>query len=504
MFAVFVALVLIVASWLAYLYKDIYWARKKCDWMPHAPAWPFIGGILEFGGHTRTIDDIGRLLNNPSKLCFLQIANHWHIMVKNYDLMEFVLSSNTILDKSSEYRYIANWLGTGLLTAPGYKWRQRRKIITPAFHFSILEQFVEIFEANATIMVSKLEREALDKESVDIYRYITAYALDTICETAMGVKIDTQDNKNQDYVFAVKDVSRITLTRAFSAWRGIDFLFQFSQDYKNQQKNLSILHGFTKSIIDKRRQLLNEIKPNNEDKEKDVFGRKRKMAFLDLLLNATTVDGQPLSMEDIREEVDTFMFEGHDTTASASSFAIYLLANHPEVQKLARDEQIEIFGKDKEKTVCYQDLQDMKYLELVLKETLRIYPSVPFVGRITNEELNYKGHIIPKGTILMLHLYGMNHDPDYFKDPEEFRPERFQDLSGKYPYSYIPFSAGPRNCIGQKFAMLEMKSIVSKVLRNFELYPTNPPHKLVLSAEAVLKSLNGVNIRLKKYNWAQN
>jgi cytochrome P450 family 4 len=139
----------------------------------------------------------------------------------------------------------------------------------------------------------------------------------------------------------------------------------------------------------------------------------------------------------------------------------------------------------------------MKYLEQVIKETLRLYPSVPFYGRKTNEAVEFNGSTIPEGVTITIFAYAIHRDPKYFEDPEQFNPSRFEKFDGKLPYCFIPFSAGPRNCIGQKFAMLEMKSTLSKIIRKFELMPSTPQHKLQLAAEAVLKSANGVKISLK-------
>ena len=109
------------------------------------------------------------------------------------------------------------------------------------------------------------------------------------------------------------------------------------------------------------------------------------MAFLDVLLQAT-IDGKPLSQEDIREEVDTFMFEGHDTTTSGISYCLYLLARHAKVQQRAFNEVIEVLGEDREKPVSMRDLQDLKYLEAVIKESLRMFPPVPMIGRQITED----------------------------------------------------------------------------------------------------------------------
>lgn len=110
------------------------------------------------------------------------------------------------------------------------------------------------------------------------------------------------------------------------------------------------------------------------------------MAFLDVLLQST-VDGKPLSNQDIREEVDTFMFEGHDTTTSGISYTCYLLSRHPEVQQKVFQELRDVIGEDKDAPVTMQQLQDLKYLDCVIKESLRMYPPVPLIGRITEQDV---------------------------------------------------------------------------------------------------------------------
>jgi cytochrome P450 family 4 len=157
-----------------------------------------------------------------------------------------------------------------------------------------------------------------------------------------------------------------------------------------------------------------------------------------------------------------------------------------------------LFGDEKDPTIAYQELQDMKYLELVIKETLRLYPSVPVIGRYTQEDFLFEGQVIPKDTNVGLYIYGLHRNPEYFPEPEKFDPDRFDNLNGSLPFAYIPFSAGPRNCIGQKFAMLEMKNVISKVIRHFELTPAVPRHELILSVETVLRSANGIKVGLKK------
>ncbi|XP_050306003.1 cytochrome P450 4d2-like [Anthonomus grandis grandis] len=495
---IILSIIAIALSYILYQAKKVYIARKHLTkWIPQVPGSLYFGAKSKFGPTKDRIKDTARLLDNPKKSVYLEFLSNWVIITQDYDLMEFILSSNELITKGPHYKNLAKWLGYGLLIANGQKWKTSRRIITPTFHFSILEQFVDVFNSNEAIMIEKLKREAVGKKGVEIYSYITNCALDIICETAMGVKMDSQQNKNKEYTDAVKDMCEILAVRNLSFWKNWDWLFRLSPEYKRQQKNLKILHGFTNSVIEKRKKELESNKDIKKLEEEDSFGRKRRKVFLDLLLESTD---NSLSQDDIRKEVDTFMFAGHDTTSSAATSGILLLSERPDIQKSIRDELKEIIGSDRDRPLTYSDLHNMTYLELVVKEILRIKPPVPFIARQLTQDVKYKDHIIPKDTMISLFLYGMNRDPDFHNDPDKFNPDRFLSTDKK-AYSFLPFSAGPRNCIGQKYAMLELKSMLAKILMNFEILPSEVPHEPDFTVEIVYKSKNGVYVKLKEVDW---
>ncbi|XP_057655374.1 cytochrome P450 4V2-like isoform X2 [Diorhabda carinulata] len=407
---------------------------------------------------------------------------------------ELLLSSTKIIDKSQYYGFLHAWLGTGLLTSTGKKWKKHRRIITPTFHFSILHNYVEVFESVGDVFIEKLGKH-VGSSGFDIFPLVTLCTLDVICETAMGTKLDALNNGSSEYVKSVRTMCSIFIDRISSVLH--PSLYCLTPNYYREQKALKVLHHHTESIIEKR---IEEMSRKDESSYVDTKVKKKRLAFLDLLLNSR-VDGESLSREEIREEVDTFMFEGHDTTAAAISFALYCLSTNPGVQEKAYQEQRNIFGKNlKNAKPTIPQLQDMKYLDKVLKETLRLYPSVPFLARRTpSEEMKFGEYTLPKNIDILISIFAMHRDPIYFPDPLKMDPDRFDDDSNRSnSFVYTPFSAGPRNCIGQKFAMLEMKSIISKVLRNYKLLPTNPFHEIKLVANIVLGSNNGICLTLEK------
>ncbi|ETN65477.1 cytochrome P450 4C1 [Anopheles darlingi] len=256
--------------------------------------------------------------------------------------------------------------------------------------------------------------------------------------------------------------------RMFSLARDYKWVFRLQKASRRQNVLMKVVHDFAQLLQNERERLLT----NQELEETDVDG-KRRMTLLDLLLNVT-IDGKPLSDTDIREEVDTFMFAGHDTTTSCISFACYHLSRNPAIQQKVYEEIQEIVGPDAARIeLTNSTLQDLRYLDLVIKETLRINPSVPIFGRRSAGDMTIDGVPVPKGMEFVILIYALHNDPEFYPEPERFDPERFSEeaQAARPPYSYIPFSVGARNCIGQRYAMLEIKTVLVKVLANYRLLP---------------------------------
>ncbi|PSN54059.1 hypothetical protein C0J52_03127 [Blattella germanica] len=459
------------------------------------------------------------------KIWYSQLFNYFHTIVKEHapifltwvgpkpdvhvmrpEYLEIILNSSKHLDKSYAYDFVHSWLGTGLLTSTGLKWHTHRKLITPTFHFKILDSFVDVFSEKSEIMISKLQKEVGNK-GFDVYPYITKCALDIICETAMGTQIFAQDDGNSEYVKAIYDMSEIVIKRILRPWLHPDIFFKYSALGKRHDECLRVLHGFTSQVIRERKsQMLveKEMSKGISGSEDEYMGKKKRKAFLDLLLEAS-VGSVKLTDEELREEVDTFMFEGHDTTSAGMSWVIYLLGLYPEVQEKAFQEQEAIF-QGSQRSATMKDLNEMKYLERVIKESLRLYPSVPTIGRMTTEECKLGKYTIPKNCALSLQFYFLHRLPEFFPDPEKFDPDRFlpEVVAKRHPYAYLPFSAGPRNCIGQKFAVLEEKTVLSSFIRNYKVTSLEKREDLKLLSELVLRPANGIQITIESRNKKSN
>ncbi|XP_033015578.1 cytochrome P450 4V2-like [Lacerta agilis] len=502
--ALFALLATLLAVLVARLLLDQYWKYTELKPIPgFSPWYPLLGNALLFEREGEAFfQQMMHYFEDFRNISLLQL---WvgplpYVILYHPETIEVVLSSSKHITKSHPYKFLHPWLGTGLLTSTGGKWRSRRKMLTPTFHFTILEDFLEVMNEQANILVQKLEKH-VDREPFDCFFYITLCALDVICETAMGKSIGAQHNKDSEYVRAVYRMSVLIQERQKSPWLWPDLLYHMSRDGREHYRNLKILHSFTDNVIAEKAQ---ELKIQEQHRSNAVSNgqqhrRKVRRAFLDMLLNAADDDGKKLSYLDIREEVDTFMFEGHDTTAAAMNWCIYLLARHPEAQRKVHYELDGVFG-DSDRNITMDDLKQLRYLDCAIKEALRLFPSVPFFARTLLEECYIRGFRIPKGVDAFIVPYVLHRDPDVFPEPEEFRPERFfpENTAGRHPYAYVPFSAGPRNCIGQRFAQMEEKTILATILRRFCVESTQQRDQLGPVGELILRPNKGIWIQVKR------
>ncbi|EDV45575.1 cytochrome P450 4d1 isoform X2 [Drosophila erecta] len=478
---------------------------RKMSTIPGPLPLPLLGNAHLFLGLSaaEACLKMGELAERHGDTFGLFLGPSYSVLLLNPRDVERVLGNSQLLTKSHEYSFLGRWLNEGLLVSNGSKWHRRRKIITPAFHFRILEPYVEIFDRQSLRLVEQLGlRMRRGQERINLGEAIHLCTLDAICETAMGVSINAQSNADSEYVQAVKTISMVLHKRMFNILYRFDLTYMLTPLARAEKKALDVLHQFTEKIIVQRREELIRGGSSQESSNEDAdVGAKRKMAFLDILLQST-VDERPLSNLDIREEVDTFMFEGHDTTSSALMFFFYNIATHPEAQKKCFEEIRSVVGNDKSTPVSYELLNKLHYVDLCVKETLRMYPSVPLLGRKVLEDCEINGKLIPAGTNIGISPLYLGRREELFSEPNSFKPERFDVVTTAEklnPYAYIPFSAGPRNCIGQKFAMLEIKAIVANVLRHYEVDfvgdSSEPP---VLIAELILRTKDPLMFKVRE------
>ncbi|CAJ0587497.1 unnamed protein product, partial [Mesorhabditis spiculigera] len=413
-------------------------------------------------------------------------AHEVFIIPINGEAIKPIIDSKEEITKGLGYDEIKEWLGLGLLLSDGSKWQHRRRLITPTFHFRHLENYVKTFNNHSKVFAEVVSE--LNGAEFDAMPYVKRCALDVICDSAMGTCVNVQRNPSHPFLVALRDFLWVTTEKALKAQNWFYPYYYFSGNKKTYDVSLDVLHTFTKKVIAER-------------KERRAKGDKttgNETNFLDMLLEV--YDAGEIDDEGVREEVDTFMFEGHDTTSSGVAWAVWCLAKHPEVQQKLYQEICDIAGSGDE-PITTEHLKEMTYLDQVVKEVFRLYAPVPQVNRRLQGDFKSGDYIFPKGAIVTIApiILARNRSiwgDDVLKfDPERFSPEREVK---RHAFDYIPFSAGPRNCIGQRFALLEAKVMICWMIRSFELSATRPFDSLRTGSEAVLTPLDGIPVSAKR------
>ena len=387
-----------------------------------------------------------------------------YVMILEPEDIQVVLSSMKHTRKIFFYKLLDNFLGKGLITRDEVTWRTHRKFLQPAFHLHILERFTNTFAECAHHLMNDFLHK--DNQEINITTFINDSVYDILSETVLGInRTNRRSNPAMEDDLPFRKGQIMLLYRLVRPWLLIEWIYRLTKHGRQEEKQRRDLFDTCLKMMKEKRDLLR----SKDNAVLDETVGSKKMSLLEYMVEMN--EKNPcFNDEDIVEECCTFMLAGQDSVGTATAMTLFLLANHPEWQEKCTEELDRIFDDDS-RLPTMKDLKDMRCLEMCIKETLRLYPSVPIIARILGEDLKIGKHLIPRGCGVFISPYSTHRLAHLFPDPDAFKPERFspENTEKRHPYAYLPFSAGPRNCIGYKFAMLEMKSMISAILRKCRL-----------------------------------
>ena len=398
------------------------------------------------------------------------------------------------------YDLLRPWLGDGLLTVEdGPMWYRNRRLLTPAFHFAILKGYVSVYNSCLQQLFQKWDASAKRGEPVMTFNSISMLSLDIILQCAFSFKSNCQKEGNRPpYIRGVYQLVESITDRFFNPFYLSDWIYYFSPAGRRMTAACKIVHAHAEMVIRERRQVLGLDGGSRivDSQLLDRIAESRQLDFLDILLTAIDEKGVGLTDLEVRNEVDTFMFEGHDTTTSGMSWTLYCLAQHPEHQEKVRDEVRSVLaGRD---CLEYDDLKELKYTQWCIKEAMRLYPPVFIIFREASRDLEVDGRIVPKGFWLSIPMFFLHRDPKVWPNPDVYDPLRFEPNNAKDrdPYAYLAFSAGSRNCIGQNFAINEEKLVVASLVNRYRLSVVQD-HVVELLPTVILRTKNDIKLKLE-------
>ncbi len=371
------------------------------------------------------------------------------IVTINPALIQHVLQKNNrnYCKSPMHFDKLARFLGYGLLTSEGDYWLRQRRLIQPGFHRTRLAALTELMQGVVDEFLVELDKELSKDATLEMSSKMMELAFRIIARALFSTDLDEADLQ--------KTANDITLLQKF-------LIRQIRQPYLNPWFRVS-------GKLRRHEQIAQEF----EQRVTDIIQRRRNSGerpddLLQMLLESRYEDnGEGMTDRQLFEECAILFVAGHETSANAMTWMWYLLSKHPEVVERIRQELETTLG---ERKPGFEDLPKLVYCTQVIEETMRLYPPAWITDRVAMADDEFEGIKIPKGVMMVTYFYGVHHDPHQWPDPERFDPDRFdkERRRQQHPYAYIPFGGGPRLCIGNSFAMMEMQLALAAMIRAYD------------------------------------
>ena len=438
--------------------------------LPPGPKGKLITGVMrEFNKDTLGfIERCQRDYGDVVRSRFLYLYAHF---LYNPADIEALLSTNAkSYRKARSLRspFFHRLVGNGLVTSEGEFWRRQRRLAQPAFHRQRINSYGDIMVQYAQRAIAQWN----DGEERDISREMTRLTLEIVVKTLFNSDV----SNDADHVGAM--LSQIV--KPFASQATLKWIADNRLPTPGHYQYFNAVSQIDAVVF----RIIAERRASGSD-EGDL---------LSMLLQAQDEDGSQMTDAQLRDEVMTLFLAGHETTALALSWSWYLLATHPEAEQKFHAELEEVLG-GREPEVS--DLPQLRYAEAIAKEAMRLYPPAYAVGREAIEDTELGGYAVPRKTQLFAFQWVTHRDPRYFERPNEFVPERWasESIQNLPKYAYFPFGGGPRQCIGNYFAMMEIVLLLATIGQRFKFSMVEERPVEVLPVLS-LRPKNGIKVKL--------
>jgi len=423
-------------------------ALYPARYMPGPTGLPLVGSMFEMAGDG-FIDFLFRWREKYGELVRVEspAGLDWYFLTHPDQIEQVMLASFRSYEKGILWNKIRLVLGNGLLTSNGELWRERRRVMQPFFHQDRHQAFAGTMVGAIDDMIASWAQFQAGGEPFDIVAEMTRITLHNAGCALLGPE------------FA--DLVPVT---------GADMTMIITMIWV---QHFSHRHSFNPKFRGALRRLHDHIDALLERRRSEMAqGHVRDDLLHMLLTYRDSKSGQPLTERELHDEIMTFLFTGHETTAIALGWTWYLLALHPEARLKLEAEVDAVLG---DRTPVLEDVSRLQYTRQVFQEALRLYPPVWAIDRENTEDVEIGGYLIPAGKRINILPYVVHRHPDFWESPDAFDPERFapEQVAKRHRYAYLPFGGGPRLCIGMNFALIESILLVAMVTRRarMELVP---------------------------------
>nr|UZE89964.1 cytochrome P450 CYP4416A3 [Chrysoperla zastrowi sillemi] len=469
--------------------------------IPGPPAYPIIGNAkLFWGSHAEVTHNLINMAEKYRNMVRVWIGPVPLIGSSNPDIVQKLFTNEHVLEKAYLLKLVWNpVMGKSVFTSEVTEWKHHRSIVIRGFTPIILKSYFKIFVEKINILIQKLDLELNKETPFDIYKYLSRTTLDSVCGSTMGVNINSHDDDgSSSYFHAINSVTFFILARFLNPIKYPTIFYRFTQDYKMVSKSRDVTQEFTEKIISEKRKSMATLTNNNELMDiKAINNNAYKKPFLEYLMDFTE-NNSSFTEEQLRNHTNLLIFGGYETTAISLSFVLLHLAAYKDIQTKLYNEIIEVLGDINVDLINVDDLPKLKYMDMVLKESMRLTPTTPVISREASQDIKIDNYTIPKGANILIPIINIHRNPEYWENPLKFNPERFtsENIKNRHPYAYLPFGAGPRSCLGRRYAWIFMKTALVALLSRYEFHTDINLDTLRFEAGMALKLVNGYPVRI--------
>ncbi|KAM4734352.1 thromboxane-A synthase [Anableps anableps] len=491
----------------------------------HPKPVPFFGNIFYFReGFFRPLTE---LIKTHGRVCGYYLGRRPVVVVADPDMLRSVMVRDfTSFPNRMQFRFATKPMTDCLLMLRNEQWKRVRSILTPSFSAAKMKEMVPLINTAADALMKNLKVHADSGQAFDIQRCFGCFTMDVIASVAFGTQVDSQNNPDDPFVHHAQ------MFFSFSFFRPIMLFFIAFPN---------IMAPIARFIPNKRRDQMNSffistIQKIIKQREEQPPSQRRR-DFLQLMLDARTgketvslehfdtanhsddldqrrqdqENGSPqpqesparrphrkmMTEDEIVGQAFVFLLAGYETSSNTLAFTCYLLAVNPECQRQVQEEVDDFFTRHD--SPDYSNVQELKYLDMVVCEALRLYPPGFRFAREIDHDCEVNGQVLPKGATLEIPAGFLHYDPEHWPEPGRFIPERFtpEAKASRHPFVYLPFGAGPRNCVGMRLAQLEIRMALVHLFHRFSIEACSETKvPLDLKSSSTLGPKDGIYVKI--------
>jgi cytochrome P450 len=444
------------------------------------------------------INTLSTIAREYGEISYFKLGPEHVYLINNPDYIEKVLIyDHRNFKKGKRLQTAKIVLGEGLVTSEGDFHNHQRRLIQPIFH----PKQIMIYSNIMTDYAVRMRNRWKDGSTVDISEEMMRLTLGIICKSVLNYDVESEAQEVGKALTTVRNYSKRLQSPIGQVLNKIPILPAPKRAREARKKLDSLVYG----LISDRRQ---QEESGNEMRYDDLLSRLMQAqesntanhvsnnGISSTSTSPTSTSDGKMSDKQVRDEVMTIFIAGHETTSNALTWTFYLLSQYPNVERKLHDEIELVLGN---RIPTADDIPKLQYTEMVLRESMRIYPPVWTMGRRVENDYSVGEYTIPVGSSILMCQYVMHHDPRYYEKPEEFNPDRWtDDFKARLPrFSYFPFGGGIRGCIGEPFAWMEGVLIIATIAQEWSMHLV-PSQRIKLDPAITLRSKYGMKMKLSQ------